>query len=236
MKKIFCLLGLLPVICACSSNEVNPTMEDRYNEAHTALTKENWGEAYYKFEAFEKDYPTSEWSASALINGAYSAYKDKDYLNAMILCERFLRFHPGNQDADYMLYLKGIISFDQLSDIHREQSIAKNALLSFSELEQRYPNSKYTKNAKNKINIIKNQIAGKELNLARRQMKIKNYTASITILEGLLKNYSETATTPESLYRLYESYTALSLENKANESKTLLKTNYPDNKWTKKLN
>lgn len=235
MKKIFCLISALPIIYGCSSTETNPTLEDRYSEAQTALTKGHWGEAYYKFESFEKDFPTSDWSANALMNGAYSAYKDKDYLNAMMMSERFLRFHPGNPNADYVLYLKGMIAFDQLSDMHREQSMAEQALSTFNELVEKYPNSRYTKNVKNKIGILKNQIAGKELNLARRQMKIENYTASITILQGLITNYSETIITPEALFRLYESYTALNLPDKATEAKILLKNNYPENDWTKKL-
>ena len=146
-----------------------------------------------------------------------------------------MRFHPGHENVDYVLYLKGMCFYRQVSDVRREPGMSSYALTAFEQLVQRFPDSKYSKNAKNKIVILKNYIAGKIMYSVRRDLVKKNYPVAITNLQNIITTMQETQMTPEALYRLTEAYTALGLTNQAKGYAEILKKNFPKNEWSKKL-
>lgn len=240
MKKHFTILVIMSALlagCAGTDNKIVPEQDlpDIYEAAYIEFNDENYEEAAMKFLQAETQYPASPWAADALIMAAYSHYMDNDFAGAILAADRFMRFHPGHKDAPYVMYLRGMCYYRQVSDVRREPGMSAYALQQFQTLVQRFPNSPYAKNAENKIIILKNYIAGKVMYAARNDMKRENWPSAISRLQSVVTDAQETVMTPEALYRLTECYTAIGLSEQADGYSEMLKLNFPDNDWTKRL-
>lgn len=239
MKKLFILFGAMGMLAGCAGgdNEIvaEQPLVDIYRGAYAEFNDKNYEEAAVEFLKAETQYPASTWAADALVMAAYSQYMDKDFAGAILAVDRFMRFHPGHKDAAYMMYLRGMCYYRQVSDVRREPGMSAYALQQFQSLVQRFPNSPYAKNAENKIRILKNYIAGKVMYSARNDMKKENWTSAINRLQSVVTDAQETVMTAEAMYRLTECYTAIGLPEQADGYAEMLKLNFPDNEWTKKL-
>ncbi len=238
MKKIFMTLCLVATLAACGGDTKiaqEQPLTEIYATAYEHFNDEEYDQAAAEFLRAETQYPSSPWAADALVMAAYSYYLDKDFAGAILAADRFMRFHPGNPDVPYILYLRGMCYYRQVSDVRREPGMSAYALQQFQQLVERFPNSPYAKNAENKIIILKNYIAGKVMYSARADMKKENWPSAISRLQSVVTDAQETVMTPEALYRLTEAYTAIGLESQANGYAEMLKLNFPDNEWTKKL-
>ncbi|MBQ8294070.1 MAG: outer membrane protein assembly factor BamD [Alphaproteobacteria bacterium] len=239
MKKTFALLTLLVILagCAGADNKIvaEQPLTDIYAAAYEKFNDENYEEAATEFLKAESQYPSSPWAADALIMAAYAQYLDGDFAGAILAADRFMRFHPGHKDVPYVLYLRGMCYYRQVSDVRREPGMSAYALQQFQTLVQRFPHSPYAKNAENKIIILKNYIAGKVMYSARNDMARENWPSAINRLQSVVRDAQETAMTPEAMYRLAECYTAIGLPEQANGYAEMLKLNFPDDEWTKKL-
>lgn len=238
-KKIFVLvcLGLSLVACAGTNNEIemDRSLREIYETAYEEFNDKNYETAATEFLKAESQYPSSSWAADALVMAAYSYYMDNDFAGAILVIDRFMRFHPGHKDVPYMLYLRGMCYYRQVSDVRREPGMSAYALQQFQQLVERFPKSDYAKNAENKIIILKNYIAGKVMYSARSDMAKENWPSAISRLQSVVQTAQETAMTPEALYRLTECYTAIGLPEQAYGYSEMLRLNFPDNDWTKKL-
>jgi outer membrane protein assembly factor BamD len=237
MKRFFQCLTLA-ILSACGGApeivEQKP-MDEMYASAYEKIGDENYAEAARIFLDIETTYPTSRWSTDALIMAAYSQYRATDFAGAVSTIDRFMRFHPGHADVGYMMYLNGMCFYRQVSDVRREPGMSAYALNAFNRLRQRFPKSEYAENAKNKIAILKNYIAGKVMYSARRDLAGQNYPVAISNLQKLVLSMPETLMIPEALYRLAEAYRAIGLTGQAAGYGEMLKTNFPDDVWAKKL-
>jgi outer membrane protein assembly factor BamD len=237
MKKILLLFCCLSVLCGCGGEKIAPErpLEDIYADAYKEFNKKNYEEAAELFQTAESQYPSSPWSADALVMMAYSRYLDKDFSGAILAIDRYMRFHPGHNDVPYMMYLRGMCYYRQVSDVRRDPGMSAYALQQFQQLVERFPHSEYAKNAENKILILKNYIAGKVMYAARNDMQQKNWTAAITRLQSVVGTAQETVMTPVAMFRLTECYNAIGLPDQAKGYADMLHKNFPDNEWTKKL-
>ena len=239
MKKLV-LLSILTVAlagCAGTDNTVvaDLPLTDIYTKAYDEFNDKNYEEAAAEFLKAETQYPSSPWAADALVMAAYSQYLDDDFAGALLATDRFMRFHPGHADVPYVMYLRGMCYYRQVSDVRREPGMSAYALQQFQTLAKRFPNSPYANNAQNKILILKNYIAGKVMYSARNDMKKENWASAINRLQSVVTDAQQTVMTAEALYRLTECYTAIGLPQQANGFAEMLKLNFPDNEWTKKL-
>ncbi|MBO7643051.1 MAG: outer membrane protein assembly factor BamD [Alphaproteobacteria bacterium] len=238
MKKlvVLCLATIMLTGCA-SENKIVPeqSLPEIYTEAYAEFNKEHYESAAQKFIVAETQYPASPFAADALIMAAYSYYMDGDFAGAIMTTDRFMRFHPGHADVPYVLYLRGMCHYRQVSDVRREPGESVYALAQFQQLVERFPNSAYAKNAKNKIVILKNYIAGKIMYAARHDMAAENWPSAISRFQSIITDATETAMTPEALFRLTECYTAIGLPEQSAGYAEMLRKNFPDNEWTKKL-
>lgn len=238
MKKIFLILSLSGVLMGCAGKtEIVPEqpLAEIYATAYEEFNDENYEEAATEFLKAETQYPASSWAPDALVMAAYSYYMDGDFAGALLVTDRFMRFHPGHKDVPYVMYLRGMCYYRQVSDVRREPGMSAYALQQFETLVKRFPRSEYAKNAENKIVILKNYIAGKVMYSARHDMKKENWTSAINRLQSVVQDAQETAMTPEAMYRLVECYTAIGLPQQAYGYAEMLKLNFPDNEWTKML-
>jgi outer membrane protein assembly factor BamD len=240
MKKTNRLLfaACLLMFAGCSGTPqetATPGLHEMYQNAYAKVDDNNYDEAAGIFLEIETAYPTSPWAADALAMAAYSQYQAGKFADALTTIDRFMRFHPGHGDAAYMLYLKGMCFYRQVSDVRREPGMSNYALSAFNQLKQRFPKSEYAKNAENKIMILKNYIAGKIMYSARRDLARQNYPVAITNLQKLILTMQETQMTPEAMFRLTEAYTAIGLPEQADGYAEMLRKNFPDSDWTRKL-
>ncbi len=238
MKKVFLAFCGLAVLAGCASDKKivpDQPLTEIYDEAYTAFNKKDYDKAAEKFALAETQHPTSPYAADALIMAAYSHYMDDDFAGALMVTDRFMRFHPGHMDVPYVLYLRGMCYYRQVSDVRREPGMSVYALNQFQQLVERFPDSEYAKNAKNKIIILKNYIAGKIMYAARNDMAVQNWPSAITRFQSIVTDAQETVMTPEALFRLTECYTAIGLPEQSVGYADMLRKNFPDNEWTKKL-
>ena len=237
MKKIIILGAIAGILAGCGGGEIEPekTMADIYAEAYDEFNDGDYAKAADLFTEAEAEHSTDAYAPDALVMAAYSRYMDEDFSGALIAADRFMRFHPGHRDAPYILYLRGMCYYRQVSDVRREPGMSIYALQQFEQLRERFPNSEYAKNAENKITILQNYIAGKVMYAARNDMKRENWTSAITRLQSVITTAQETVMTAEAMYRLTQCYTAIGLPAQAAGYADMLRKNFPDNQWTKKL-
>ena len=237
MKKIILYVALFGVLAGCAGGEIEPekSMSELYTMAYKEFNDGDYDQAAELFLTAESEHSTDVLAPDALVMAAYSKYKDDDFPGALMVTDRFMRFHPGHQDAPYILYLRGMCYYRQVSDVRREPGMSVYALQQFEQLKERFPHSEYAKNAENKIMILKNYIAGKVMYAARNDMKSKNWTSAITRLQSIVTTADETVMTPEALYRLTQCYTAIGLPEQSTGYADMLRKNFPDNEWTKRL-
>ncbi len=239
MKKLIMMLGLAGILVACAgkTTKIEPerNLTDIYQTAYEYFNDKDYDQAAAEFLMAENQYPSSPWAADALVMAAYSYYMDKDFAGAILAADRFMRFHPGHKDVPYILYLRGMCYYRQVSDVRREPGMSAYALQQFQQLVERFPNSPYAKNAENKIIILKNYIAGKVMYSARADMAKENWPSAISRLQSVVDGAQETVMTPEAMFRLTECYTAIGLPEQVYGYSQMLRKNFPDNEWTKKL-
>ena len=239
MTKLVMLCGVLAVLAGCAGGETeiiaDMPLADIYKSAYDNFNDGDYEQAAMDFLRAETQHPASAYAADALVMAAYSQYLDDDFAGAILTTDRFMRFHPGHADVPYVMYLRGMCYYRQVSDVRREPGMSAYALQQFQTLVQRFPRSPYAKNAENKINILKNYIAGKVMYSARNDMRKENWTSAINRLQSIVTDAQETVMPAEALYRLTECYTAIGLPQQANGYAEMLKLNFPDSEWTKKL-
>ena len=231
---------ILSLLTACSGDGENPLddnfvaeqpVEQIYNDAADALDARNYREAAKLFNEVERQHPYSQWATKAQLMSAYASYEAEDYIESIIALDRFVRLHPGNADVDYALYLKGLNYYEQISDVGRDQDMTRMAKENFEDLLRAYPNSKYARDAKLKLDLTLDHLAGKEMSIGRYYLVRNQYQAAIKRFMNVIKDYQTTTHTPEALHRLVEAYLSLGIRNEAMRVAAVLGYNYPGNKW-----
>lgn len=233
MKKI--LFGLLFLLAACASapQNTNPSAEELYNQGYDEMQRTAWAKAAASFEKLELEHPYSKWAAKAKLMSAYAYYKDEKYDDAVLSLERFIRYHPGNKDIAYAYYMKGLCYYDQIVGAEKDQDNTAKALEAFNQVIVRFPGSEYARDAKGKMALIKDHLAGQEMEVGRYYLSQKNYLPALNRFSTVVKNYQTTPQIEEALYRQVEVYTILGLKKEAADSLRVLGHNYPKSKWYK---
>ena len=202
-----------------------------YSTAKDRLDRSQYKEAAALFDEVERQHPYSVWARRAQIMGAFSYYLDRNYTQAIQSAQRFLSIHPGNRDAPYAYYLIALSYYEQISDVTRDQKITQQALDSLGELTRRYPNTRYASDARLKIDLVRDHLAGKEMEIGRFYERRAQWLAASMRFRSVVEQYQTTAHTPEALMRLVESYLALGLREEAKKSAAVLGANYPGSDW-----
>ncbi|WP_374576289.1 outer membrane protein assembly factor BamD [Phenylobacterium sp.] len=190
-----------------------------------------WSQAVSYFEEVERQHPYSEWSRRAILMTAFAHYQGNNYAEAIGDADRFLSLYPGNPAAVYAYYLKAICYFEQIVDVGRDQAATGQALDALEEVVKRYPNSEYARDARLKIDMVHDQLAGKEMSIGRWYLRQGDTLAAIGRFKTVVDRYQTTSHTPEALYRLVEAYLTLGLYDEAKRNGAVLGYNYPGSIW-----
>jgi len=236
-SKFLILIILLSNI-SCSTNTkknevIERSVDEIYNSAIDFLDNKKFIKASIEFEEVERQHPYSIWATRAQLMSAYVKYKLNDYDSSIAASKRYLELHPGANDIDYAYYLISLCYYEQINDFRRDQSNTRFALNSFNDLIRRFPNSEYARDSKLKLDLVKDHLAAREMNIGRIYQDLDNYIAAINRFKTVVNSYSQTSHLPEALARLTELYFMLGLYDEAKVYASVLGYNYPSNKWYK---
>ena len=232
-----CSLAL--ALGACSLFDKDTVAPDEpadklYNEGLYLLNdKKDAKNAAKKFEEVDRQHPYSEWARKSLIMTAYAYYEAGAYDDCINAARRYVTLHPGSPDAAYAQFLIGSSYFDQIPEISRDQDRTEKAVQSLEEVARKYPDSEYAVSAKRKIEIARDQLAGKEMDVGRQLLNKRNYTGAINRFKVVVTRYQRTRHVEEALLRLTEAYMALGIVEEAQTSAAVLGHNFPDSRWYK---
>ena len=205
-----------------------------YSLAKQRVDQGSYEESAKLFDEVERQHPYSVWARRAQLMSSFSYYMAQKYPDAISSSQRFLTIHPGNKDAAYANYLIAMSYYQQIEDVTRDQKITQSASDSFNELVRRYPQSRYANDARLKLDLINDHLAGKEMEVGRFYQRSGNWLAAATRFREVVEKYQTTSHTPEALERLVETYLNLGLPDEAKKSAAVLGANYPGSKWYKR--
>ncbi len=202
-----------------------------YRAGAQRLDQRHWNEAIDYFQEVERQHPYSEWSRRSILMQAYAHYEANQYEDAVADADRFVQLYPGSPNAAYAFYLKSICYFEQIMDVQRDQGSTRNALAALRDVVQRYPNTGFARDAKVKIDMVNDQLAGKEMEVGRWYLKQGQPLAAVGRFRTVIDKYQTTSHTPEALYRLVEADLTLGLTDEAKRNGAVLGYNYPGGVW-----
>ena len=197
----------------------------------TDLDHHQWGDAVNYFREVERQHPYSEWSRRAILMTAYAHYEANDYAEAIADTDRFITLYPGNVATPYAYYLKAICYFEQIVDVGRDQASTEQAQQALGEVTKRYPKTEYAVDARLKLDMVMDQLAGKEMTIGRFYLRNGDPIAAIGRFRTVISRYQTTSHTPEALYRLVEAYLTIGLVDEARRNGAVLGFNYPGDVW-----
>ena len=224
----------LALLVGCATEEevyVERSVEELYNEAMDSLLDDDFEAAASGFAEVERQHPYSVWATRAQIMSAFVYYQGNLYDEAIAAAKRFVELHPGHRDAAYGYYLIAMSHYEQISDVERDQSTTARALQALEEVTRRFPGSVYARDARLKIDLARDHLAGKEMTVGRYYLRRGNHVAAIGRFRKVIELYQTTSHAPEALHRLTEAYLALGVPNEAQTSAAVLGHNYPGSRW-----
>lgn len=228
-------LAAVALLGACTIKE-EPEYIERpvagiYNNAMDLLQNNDFKSAADEFDEVERQHPYSVWATKAQLMAAYAYYQSNRYDDAIIALERFTQLHPANRDVAYAYYLKALCYYEQISDVARDQKMTELSLNALNEVIKRFPDSKFARDAKVKIDLTYDHLAGKEMEIGRYYLTQKHYLAAINRFRSVVDTYQTTTHVPEALHRLTEAYLALGITSEARKTASVLGHNFPGSEW-----
>ncbi|HYE01035.1 MAG TPA: outer membrane protein assembly factor BamD [Alphaproteobacteria bacterium] len=227
--------SLLPLLAACGSNDepqyVDRPVEQLYNIAADQMNEGRYEQAARSFDEVERQHPYSQWAAKAQLMAAFAHYEGQKYDDAIIALDRYIQLHPGSPDVPYAYYLKALSYYEQITDVRRDQRTTELAMQSLDEVVRRFPETTYGRDARLKIDLTRDHLAGKEMDIGRYYQRQGQHQAAIARFREVVDKFQTTTHAPEALHRLVESYMALGLVEEAKQNAAVLGHNYPGSPW-----
>ncbi|TKD51285.1 outer membrane protein assembly factor BamD [Sphingomonas baiyangensis] len=222
--------------CANNSAQVDTPYVARdvgtlYTAAKTRLDRGQYKQAAALFDEVERQHPYSIWARRAQLMGSFSYYLNKDYAESIQSAQRFLAVHPGNRDAPYAYYLIALGYYEQITDVTRDQRITSQAMDALGELARRYPETRYAADARLKMDLVRDHLAGKDMEIGRFYGRRGQWLSASMRYRKVIEEYQTTTHAPEALMRLVEAYLNLGLREEAKKSAAVLGANYPGTEW-----
>jgi outer membrane protein assembly factor BamD len=202
-----------------------------YTAAKRTMDNGDYEQAAKLFDEVERQHPYSVWARRAQLMSAFSYYLGHKYTDAINSAQRFVTIHPGNDEAPYAQYLIGMSYYQQIDSVTRDQTTTTQASDAFGELIRRYPESRYAADARIKLDLIKDHLAGKEMEIGRFYQRSGQRLAATYRFRTVVDTYQTTTHAPEALERLVECYLALGIPEEAQKAGAVLGRNYPESYW-----
>lgn len=236
--KSFIALALVSALAACGSSGgkerfayVERPVEQLYNSATRELERKRYDRAIAFFEEVERQHPYSSWARRSMLMKAFAYYQGNDYDEAVQAVDQFVALHPGNKDAAYAFYLKAMCHYERIRDVGRDQEFTDNAVAALTDVIRRFPDTEYAIDARLKLDLTYDHLAGKEMYIGRFYLRENKHIAAINRFKKVVDEYQTTSHAPEALHRLVEAYMELGIVNEARAAAAVLGHNYPGSRW-----
>jgi outer membrane protein assembly factor BamD len=204
-----------------------------YQQALSEMDAQRYNTAVTTLEKLERQHPYSEFNEKSKLMQVYANYRIGKFDEAIAAADRYMALYPGSKETAYVLYLKGNAYFGQIKDTTRDQKISQQANETYALLISNYPDSDYAKDAKDKLKIGVDQLAGKEMSVGRYYLGQGQYAAAINRFRVVAEQFQTSTHIEEALYRLTEANLALGLTSEAATAAAVLGHNYPQSSWYK---
>ncbi|MBY0335925.1 MAG: outer membrane protein assembly factor BamD [Acetobacteraceae bacterium] len=248
MRRLLILPALLASLSGCGvtqwdgsfgalfASRQTPGLTDRspegmYAAGIEALQQRRFQVAGEIFDSLEREHPFSTWATNAKIMAAYSEYMRNRYTEAIGALDRFIQLHPSHRDIAYAYYLRALSYYEQIADAQRDQRGTEQALTALQDVTNRFPDTAYARDARLKIDLARDHLAGREMNIGRFYQRQRLYNAAIGRFRRVVEDFQTTNHVPEALHRLTEIYTALGLTQEATRTASVLGHNFPGSSW-----
>ncbi|HLJ65463.1 MAG TPA: outer membrane protein assembly factor BamD [Stellaceae bacterium] len=233
-KGLGWVVGLGLILAGCGGTKegyVERPVEGLYNTAMDQLYDKEYDQAAKTFDEVDRQHPYSVWATKAQIMSAYVLYEAAKYGESVVAADRFIQLHPGHRDVAYAYYLKALDYYVQIADVGRDQKVTDQALAALAEVVRRFPDTKYARDARLKIDLARDHLAGKEMEIGRYYERRGFYLAAVNRFRRVTDVYQTTTHVPEALHRLTECYLALGLTDEAHRTAAVLGYNYAGSEW-----
>ena len=225
-------------LAACGSGQkkakfayVERPVETLYAEATRELERKRYDRAIAFFEEVERQHPYSAWARRAMLMKAFSYYQGNDYEEAIQALDQFIALHPGNKSAPYAYYLKAMCYYERIRDVGRDQEFTNNAVIALNDVVRRYPDTEYARDARLKLDLTFDHLAGKEMYIGRYYLKDNKHIAAINRFKRVIEQYQTTSHVPEALHRIVEAYLEIGIVDEARAATAVLGHNFPGSRW-----
>jgi outer membrane protein assembly factor BamD len=202
-----------------------------YNQGLAYLNAGDTRKAAKKFDDIDKQDPYSEYARRSMILSAFLSFRKGQYQDAINDAERYVTLFPRSPDAAYAQYLIGESYFRQIPDVTRDQDLSKRAIEAMGLVVEKYPDSEYADDARKKVELARDQLAGKEMQIGRYYLERREYLAAVNRFRTVVTDYQTTREVEEALLRLTEAYMALGVVQEAQTAAAILGHNFPDSEW-----
>lgn len=235
-KNLLLLLLASTLLSACGDKDEDKakpaqSAEVLYNEAYAQFMAGKYKDAVPAFEEVERQHPSSEWATNAQIMSAFASYQTQDYDTAVSTLERFTKLYPNSDSTPYAYYLIALCYYEQISDVGRDQKVTEQAMQALREVLRRFPDTEYARDARVKLDLTQDHLAGKEMEIGRYYLKRDDYLAAVNRFRFVVENYQTTSHVPEALHRLVECYLKLGVREEATRYAAVLGHNFPSSLW-----
>jgi len=241
-KKCILLLIFFPLIfIGCKNNNEKiiraskvPTLEILYNSAYQEFEFGDWAESVKLFQKVETNYSFTEWASKATMMIIFIYYESSDNIKCLEYISKFEKLYPKHKNLDYVEYIRALVFYERTNIVSKDQSYTEAALKEFNKIIKKYPNSIYAADLILKKDLINDQLAGKEMFIARYYMKKSKWIAAIKRLKIVIEEYPNTIFVKEALHRLVEIYYHLGNIKESKKYAAILGYNFNDSDWYKK--
>ena len=241
LGALICALAAVSLLSACATNKnksdtqyVARDVATLYNAGKYRLDRGQFALAAALFDEVERQHPYSPWARRAQLMSSFSYYVAKDYTKSIQSAQRFLSIHPGNRDAPYAYYLIALCYYEQISDVTRYQKDTLQAKDALTEVIRRYPSTRYASDAKVKLDLVNDHLAGKEMEIGRFYERSGKWLAASLRFRNVVDDYQTTSHAPEALFRIVETNLAMGIPEEAQKAAAVLGANYPGSEWYKR--
>jgi outer membrane protein assembly factor BamD len=237
MRLCFSWLAIASALALAACGDKKPEnfadtpVETLYNDAMNNLEQHSWDRSAHLFDEVDREHPYSVWATKAQLMSAYALYEGNKYDQAIVAADRFIQLHPGHRDVAYAYYLKALCYYVQIADVARDQRLTAQAMTALADVVRRFPDSRYGRDARLKIDLARDHLAGKEMEIGRYYERQGSYLAAINRFRRVVDLFQTTTHVPEALERLTECYTSLGLKAEAKRTAAVLGYNYPGSPW-----
>ncbi len=232
-------LGVALMTSGCSNTDADDLKVDNtppdqlYNDGLAAMQKGQTSDAIKKFEDVDRLHPYSDLARKSILLQAYSNFQKNAFTDAITAAKRFITIYPKSDEVPYAYYLIAESYYKQMPDISRDQEMTQKALDAYTDVLTKFPTSKYAEDSRQKAEAVRDQLAGKEMDVGRFYLQKREFLAAINRFRVVIAKYQTTRHVEEALARLVECYYSLGVVPEAQTAAAVLGHNFPDSKWYK---